>query len=97
MQTKKVLLGIGGSNSSSGAGVVAQQRPMTVGETFICGGVAGVIVSPLVGPIELLKTQLQVNKSRAGSATYEGTIKVANWCFVETIIIIIITIMFNHS
>ena len=71
MQTKKVMLGDTNKLLANG-----KPRALSVPETFLCGGVAGVAVSPLVGPIELIKTQLQINKGKAGTSAYEGTVKV---------------------
>ena len=39
-------------------------RYMSFLQTVFCGAVAGVGVAPLVGPMELVKTQLQVKKGR---------------------------------
>jgi len=62
--TQKLLLGSKGMASAS---------DMSFFDAGLCGAVAGAILSPLTGPMELIKSQLQVQRGRGDN--YMGTFK----------------------
>jgi solute carrier family 25 carnitine/acylcarnitine transporter 20/29 len=54
-----------------------EEHQMSFAQTALCGSVAGVACAPLSGPMELIKSQLQVQRGRA-DAKYMGTFKFTN-------------------